>query len=501
MSALDLIGLGLSALPGITNVFESNRRRENPPEVGRASGTREGSVSFINGNQPQGGFSVSPFIQQQIQGLERQPETVKGGLFNLFDVANPAAGQVRNIQDQLAQTGGRLTQSQVQDFAQQLRALGKNDLASELVFQAGRQSGGTNIDPGVRELIQAGQVDVQQAQNLADRDFSRQLEALGTLKQSQSLLPELRNSASTQFGQALTDSRNAENRTLRNIRGGRLEAFLPLLQAQKIRDEVNARFDPEQGAVAALESQREGLDAKHTQELSDLRNRLAADPSFTGQPALVENEVRKLQFAQRNELGTLQNGIRADFAKIAADVDLQTASFVTNAAAQTAGGLGNLRQLQAQANDAFQSRRTTISLNKVANDVQIGILEKQGMDQEANFLRTMTELFVPTADLVRQAFAVNLQLEDRQLAVEQGTFQQQQNGFAQIGSAVSQFQAQKAAQDAQKEAEQGSFGGLGSAAGTAVGALLAIPTGGLSIAAGATLGGGLGGAAGGLIKN
>ena len=481
---LDIVSLGLNALPGVLNVFEAQRRRENPPQVGRPSGTREGSISFIGGQEPRGGFQVSPFINQQIQGLERQPGTIPGGLFNLFRVPNPAAGQVQAIQDQLSASGGRLSQAEVQDFAQQLRAIGQDDLASELVFQAGEQSGGTSIDPGIRELIAAGQRDVREAENLADRDFNRQLEALSILQGAQSLIPELRQSAQTQFAGALQSERQAENRAIRNLQGGRLEALLPLVEAQRIRQELSIRFDPEQAGVAAIESQRQALDVRHREETTALQSRLSNDPSFSGRPALIENEMRKLNFAQRNEMGTLQNGLRADFARISADIDLQTGAFVAQAAANTAAGLLGIRQMQAQANDVFQARRTQLNMSRIANDVNIGILEREGRLQQANFLRTMTELFVPEADLVRQAFAVNLQLEDRDLAFEQGTFQQTVGGFAQIGSAVEGFRAQKEAEDARKAAQEqgGGIGGiLGSVA--SIGGLIAAP-----FTAGASLG-------------
>lgn len=475
---LDIIGLGLNALPGFLNIGESQRRRENPPQVGRPSGTRGGVTSFIGGEEPSGGFQVSDFVQQQIAGLEREPDTIPG-LFG--QVANPDAGRVRAIQDQLSSAveSGGLSQAQVQDLNQQLRDIGQEDLASELVFQAGNQSGGTNVDPGVRELIQAGQADVQQAQNLADRDFSRQLEALGILQGAQSLIPELRNTTETNFGRALQDERNAENRAIRNLQGGRLEALLPLVQAQKLREEVNARFDPEQAGVAQIESNRAALDIKHKEEKSALQSRLANDPAFANQPALIQNELRKLDFAQRNEFGTMANGIRADFARLSADIDLQTSGFVNAAASQTAGQLGNIRQLQAQANDVFQARRSQMNMSRIANDVNLGILEREGRLQQANFLRTMTEMFVPEADLVRQAFAVNLQLEDRTLAFEQGTFQQMVGGFAQIGSAVENFQAQKEAEDARKEAsKQDNTGAIISGIG-----IVAAPfTGGASLA-------------------
>jgi len=51
----------------------------------------------------------------------------------------------------------------------------------------------------------------------------------------------------------------------------------------------------------------------------------------------------------------------------------------------------------------------------------------------------------------------------------------------------------------QQRASRGLFGLGGAGAGTALGALLAVPTGGLSVAAGAALGGGIGGLAGGAV--
>lgn len=490
---LDIIGLGLNALPGIMNIAEGQRRAENPPQVGRQTG-REGAVTTpIGGGEPDGGYRLDPFLREQINQLEAPSETTRGGFLNLFQVENPATDSYSQLQQLLGQSESRggLSQSQALELQNLLREMGQDELAGELTSNFTQQTGGYNVDPGVRDVAQAGLADLETSRGIAERDVIRQLNALGlTQSIGQDIIPEMRRSAAQGYAQANRDETIAENRAITALRGGAIAAVAPMIQAQRLRDEITERT--QDFSVAAMESQRVALQRRHQNELSTARSQL--EQQFPGNPGLVNAQLDRIRSNQFQETGTLQNGLIADFARLENDVQLQTAGFVNQATQATSGSLMELGRLEAAARDTFQQRRTQMNLNKISNDMSISMLESQNRMDQAQMLRTFTELFVPEQELVNQIFSINMMLEDRRLAFEQGTFQQTVGGITQISSAVSNFQAQQAqAQAAREAADSGGIGGaLGKAGGMAAGAILAAPTGGMSIAAGAALGGGIG---------
>ena len=72
-------------------------------------------------------------------------------------------------------------------------------------------------------------------------------------------------------------------------------------------------------------------------------------------------------------------------------------------------------------------------------------------------------------------------------------------GVAEAATNYAKEQRRREQERKQARQSRGLFGLGGAAAGTALGALLALPTGGVSVVAGAALGGGIGGLAGGAV--
>jgi len=499
---VDILGLGLDAVGGFAQLNEAERRRQNPPEVGRQTGRNDAVTSFQGGDVPRGGFQLSPFLQGQINSLEAPQETVKGGLFNLFDVPNPEFQAFSDSIQRAQQIVGSdtITETQAQQLQQILRDTGKDELAGEIGFQLTQQTGGFNVDPGVRDVLQAGINDTQTARDITERDQIRQLRSLGITQGIRTeLLPKLRGELNNGFLSARRDQGIAENRAIGALRAGALPAIAPVIQAQRLRDEINGRL--EDTSVARLESQRVALDRRHDNQLNSARVQL--EQQFPGNPGLVESQLNQIRSSQFQEIGTLQNGLIADFARLESDIDVQTAGFVQQSTVAAAGQLVDLSRLESQARDIFSARRNQINLAKISSDMSISMLDRDNRAQEAQLLRSWNEILVPEQELVNQIFSLNTSLEDRRVAFQQGTFQQGQAGLNQLSVAVSNFQARKDAEKAADAASESnsSFGGLGSAAGTALGAVLAAPTGGLSIAAGASLGGSIGGGIGSSFKS
>lgn len=450
MGFTELLGLGLDLIPSFLQFDEANRRRENPPVVGRQTGRAGAVTSFQGGEVPQGGFNLSPFLQSQVNQLETTPETVKGGFLGLFDVPNPEfeGGGAARAQELIQ--NDKLTESQARELQELLRELGKDELAGEIGFQLSQQTGGLTIDVGVRDLLQAGLNDLQQAKDISGREEFRQLEALGIQAGiSEELLPQIQRQIDAGFKNAKDQEKIAENRALSAIRSGALPALAPLIQAQNLRDEIQRRT--EDTTVSALESQRVGLNRRHDSQIKSARVQL--EQQFPGNPGAVEAQLNQIRSTQLNDLTTAQNGLITEFIRIERDVDLQTANFVQQASSVTAANLVDISRMEAQAIDVFQTRRTQLNQNKISNDYSISMLEKDNRQTMAGLLRGFTEMFIPEQELVNQIFSINTFLEDRQLAFEAGTFALTLSGATGIATSFQAFQAQKAAQDAQKEAE------------------------------------------------
>ena len=256
-----------------------------------------------------------------------------------------------------------------------------------------------------------------------------------------------------------------------------------------------------------IESERTGLNARLGSDINQMMREMQASGASQRK---IHAAVREQSFAHRTELSSLSMKHNIEVAKERSALGLSYDT-LTNTLAQT--GLGEVGALE-RAGVAAESGFATLTMQaaEAAGRYRVNIEENvvtlRGQADEAylNGQITLGNMYKGLSDSMPQATewaAFGWEVGFKEDLIDRGFTMDQIAFLSGIGEDVTGLGNQAASVEAAEEAQaaaEGSnsfLGPLGTGVGMAAGAVLAAPTGGMSIAAGGTLGGGIGKAFGG----
>lgn len=435
----------------------------------------------------------------QGQKLRENPPTVRPGTATTADEF-PASGINRptgNLAIELrnkanVRLAGPLRFEDVETIQNRLQASGDADLLDQFNRYVASSQGGTPTAPDLTQLIQAAETDLVEQKAVTGRNFERESGAITAFGRALSQsVRGAKNALATRTPSILAASLAQIKQGAADVRLAQATAFLPAITMNRLRNESLAKFTDQ--SVAEQDMISGALKSRHDQESNDLRGRLSAQGMA---PEFIESQILALKGNQANQVNDALTDVKVKHQALQQNLDLATQGFVGTALGTTAAQTTKIADISRSFRAASAATLANTQMELLRVDQSIRMLELGGQQDIANWTRGLKEVFIPSAGLVEDAFALNIALDDRERNAELQAFGVEQGAFTSIENSLAAFQDARNQREAISAQSKAGSGGVTSSAigagGTVLGAAIGTLGGPAGVIAGSAVGAGVG---------